>query len=89
MSTLINRNVTLNGRRTSLRLEPDMWEALQEVCEREDCDFSQLFSMIEEKRRDSSLTAAIRAFLLIYFRNAATERGHSQAGHGSLMDEAM
>jgi predicted DNA-binding ribbon-helix-helix protein len=27
-STLISRNITVNGKRTSMRLEPAMWEAL-------------------------------------------------------------
>jgi predicted DNA-binding ribbon-helix-helix protein len=71
MSTLINRNITLKGRRTSLRLEPDMWEALFEICVRENCPIGELCTQIDEAKEDSSLTAAIRVYILIYFRNAA------------------
>jgi predicted DNA-binding ribbon-helix-helix protein len=35
VSTLVNRNVTVAGHRTSMRLEPSMWEALEEICRRE------------------------------------------------------
>ena len=35
MSTLISRNVRMDGRRTSVRFEPDMWEALRDICSRE------------------------------------------------------
>jgi len=34
-STLVSRNVVISGRRTSVRLEPEMWDALREICQRE------------------------------------------------------
>ncbi len=83
-STLVNRNVFVGHRRTSLRLEPAMWDALEEICRREDVSLHELCSMINERRRASSLTAAIRVFLLNYFRAAATEEGHARLGHGAL-----
>lgn len=83
-STLVSRNVTVGGRRTSLRLEPDMWDALKEIAERELMHVSDLCSLIDARRGpETSLTAAVRVFLLAYFRQAATERGHAAAGHGS------
>ncbi len=79
-SSSVSRNVTVSGRRTSLRLEPSMWEALGEVCRREGVSASELCSEIDRKRRrGSSLTAAVRVFLLVYFRQAATEQGHRAA----------
>ena len=81
-STLVNRNVTIGGRRTSLRLEPPMWEALQEIALREGISAHELCSEVEADRQESTLTAAIRVHILNYFRAAATEQGHSLAGHG-------
>jgi len=83
-STLVNRNVFVGSRRTSLRLEPAMWDALTEICRREDLTMHQLCALIDERRRASSLTAAIRVFIVNYFRSAATEEGHASIGHGSL-----
>jgi predicted DNA-binding ribbon-helix-helix protein len=83
-STLVNRNVTIDGRRTSLRLEPAMWDALEEICRREDMSQHELCAMIDQRRRASSLTAAIRVFIINYFRAAATEEGHAGIGHGAL-----
>ncbi|HEU0118665.1 MAG TPA: ribbon-helix-helix domain-containing protein, partial [Alphaproteobacteria bacterium] len=34
-STLVSRNVTIAGHRTSVRLEPEMWSGLSEICRRE------------------------------------------------------
>jgi predicted DNA-binding ribbon-helix-helix protein len=81
---MVARNVTVAGRRTSVRLEPEMWEALQEMTTRESITLHQLCTEIARQRGLSSLTAAIRAYALAYFRAAATERGHRAAGHGSL-----
>ena len=83
-STLVNRNVTVAGRRTSLRLEPAMWDALEEVARREGTTVHRLCTLVEARRRESSLTAAIRVFILGYYRAAATEDGHGNAGHGRV-----
>ena len=87
-STLINRNVTVKGRRTSVRLEQPMWDALEEICRRERKVLNQLVSEIDHNRLESSLTAAIRVTIMLYFRTAATERGHVRAGHGALHKQA-
>lgn len=76
------RNVTVAGRRTSLRMEPEMWDALQEVSQREKVSLHDLCTSVSKKRGLHSMTAAIRVFLLNYFRAAATEAGHRKAGHG-------
>lgn len=84
-STLISRNITVLGRRTSVRLEPEMWSALREIARREDCKIHDICSLIHlRKNQDTSLTAAIRVFLMLYYRAAATEEGHQRAGHGDF-----
>lgn len=81
-STLVNRNVTIHGRRTSLRLEPAMWDALHEIAQRESTSVHELCTKVELDRQESTLTAAIRVYILGYYRAAATAQGHSLAGHG-------
>lgn len=81
---LISRNVRVSGHRTSIRLDPEMWDSIEEIARREDCSVNWICSMIDRWREDSSLTAAIRDFILRYFRMAATERGHLEAGHGAV-----
>ena len=82
MSALRNRNVTLSDRRTSLRLELPMWDGLEEICRREGCTLHEICTAVENQRGPLSLTAAVRVFILTYFRAAATEAGHKAAGHG-------
>ncbi len=75
-STLVNRNVTVAGHRTSVRLEPTMWDALLQICRLENKPMNLLVTQIEQNRIESSLTAAIRVYLMSYFRSAARFDGH-------------
>ena len=84
-STLVSKNVTIMGRRTSVRLEPEMWRALKDISRREKCTVHDLCSMVYMcKKPLSSLTASIRVFLMLYYKAAATEEGHQKARHGNL-----
>ena len=87
-STLVFRNVTVGDKRTSLRLEQTIWDALAEICRREDVTLGQLCGRLNERRREATLTAALRVFVLCYFKVAATEEGHASAGHGTLDEKA-
>lgn len=84
-STLVSRNITVMGRRTSVRLEPEMWMALREISKREQCSIHDICTLIGvRKNENTSLTAAIRVFLMLYFRAATTEEGHRKAAHGNF-----
>ena len=85
---LVSRNVTVNGRRTSLRLEPETWEALAEIARREGRSVSDVVAGVDRGRGRAGLTSSVRVFVLSYFRHAATERGHTLAGHGGLFTPA-
>ena len=73
-STLVSKNVTIAGRRTSVRLEPFMWQCLDDICTRENLTPHQFCTEVDRHRRASSLTAAIRVAILAYYRNAALKR---------------
>ncbi len=79
MSTLISRNITLADRRTSIRLEPEMWDALTEICAREGRSLHDICTQIDRERTQSGLTAGVRVFILNYFRRAAAVEGHVRA----------
>jgi predicted DNA-binding ribbon-helix-helix protein len=66
----------------TVRLEDEMWEALKEVAEREGCRLNFLASRIyRRKKSDDNFSSALRVFLMLYYRAAATEAGHAKAGH--------
>src|ERR1700734_206773 len=84
VSRLVNRNVVAERGRTSMRLEPELWEALLEICGREGRDMSSLVRQVEQNGHAGGRTSAVRVFVMSYFRDAATETGHIAAGHGTL-----
>jgi predicted DNA-binding ribbon-helix-helix protein len=82
-SRLINRNVVAGRGRTSMRLEPELWDALAEICRREGQDMNRLVRQIEATGHSGGRTSAVRVFVLQYFRAAANEAGHEAARHGA------
>lgn len=90
---LSTRNINVNGRRTSLRLEEGYWESLDRACLRERLTASQFCTRIVEAagsarvsgRDRGNLTALVRMYLARYYAEAATEIGHAQAGHGAAL----
>ncbi|MER2520285.1 MAG: ribbon-helix-helix domain-containing protein [Bdellovibrionales bacterium] len=91
-STLISRNITVSGHRTSVRLEPQKWQAIRDICRRERATIHDVCTYIStHKDKAASLTAAIRVYIMEYFRIATTEEGHALARHGQglLIDSGV
>jgi predicted DNA-binding ribbon-helix-helix protein len=65
------RNVVVGGHRTSVRLEPLMWEALREIARDRQMPLNALVTEIDRQRSSSSLTAAIRVYIVAFYRAAA------------------
>jgi predicted DNA-binding ribbon-helix-helix protein len=70
-SSLVIRNVVVGGHRTSVRLEPVMWEALRDIADRLKMSVHDLVTGIDRDRTASSLTAAIRVYIVDFYRAAA------------------
>lgn len=80
------RNITVNGRRTSMRLEPMLWDALSEIAEKENTTIKGICSQLDDrmKKRNEKLTGGVtptgftsivRVFIADYFRKAAMAKG--------------
>ncbi len=82
-SRLVNRNITADRGRTSMRLEPELWDALHEVCAREQITLGELVRRIESRGHPGGRTSAVRVHIVEYFRAAATDSGHHAAEHGA------
>ena len=71
-------NIVVNGHRTSIRLEPEMWNALTEIAAAEGLRINEMVSRIANRSRIGSLTSAVRVFIMAYYRSKA--HGHSLSG---------
>jgi predicted DNA-binding ribbon-helix-helix protein len=83
-SSLVIRNIVVGGHRTSVRLEPVMWDALLEIARRQQTNVNQLVTQIDRQRYSSSLTAAIRVYIVDFYRSAA-----AHAGQGGELQRAV
>jgi predicted DNA-binding ribbon-helix-helix protein len=85
-SALVIRNVSVHGHRTSIRLEPQIWDSMTEICRSEFCTPHDVCSYVAERKpAHGSLTSSLRVFILDYFRKSSTQDGHRSAGHGQGM----
>ena len=85
-SRLVIRNVRSAHGRTSMRLELELWDALEEICRREHTTLAGLFGRLAAPA--GGRTSTVRVGILLYYRAAATEAGHLAAGHGGRQGRA-
>jgi predicted DNA-binding ribbon-helix-helix protein len=72
LGALQSKNIRIHNRRTSVRLEPEMWNALNEIAKIEHCTIHDLCGAVNDlKEPHASFTAALRVFLMEYYRAAA------------------
>ena len=71
-SSLPIRNVVVAGHRTSVRLEGVMWDSLRDIAQRLGIGVNQLVTEIDGRRDGLGLTAAIRVYIVDFYRSALT-----------------
>lgn len=67
------RNVIIDGKRTSMRLEAAFWDGLVEIARREEVTVGALCTRLAgelETLSAGSLSSAVRVYVLSYFRTA-------------------
>jgi predicted DNA-binding ribbon-helix-helix protein len=76
--TLVKRSLTLHGHRTSLALEPEFWEVIEEMAERAELSLPALVARIDDARslepgdEPPSLSSALRVAALVHCRADST-----------------
>ena len=62
-----------------------MWESLKDIAEREKSTIHEICTLVyKNSDKKTGFTSSLRVFILLYFKAASTEKGHSKAGHGSI-----
>jgi len=73
-SLLWSRNVKIGGHRTSIRLEPYAWDALDHICKTEQVSLHEILTLVNNhKPTEASVSSATRIFILGYYREALRE----------------
>jgi len=68
-STIVKRSVQIDGHNTSISLEDDFWNSLQEIAHQRHKTVSELVARIDADRNFANLSSAIRLFVLGYYRD--------------------
>ena len=69
MSWLIKRSFTLAGHRTSIALEAEFWQVLEQLATARGCSLASLISEIDaERSADRPLASSLRVHALKAFR---------------------
>jgi predicted DNA-binding ribbon-helix-helix protein len=76
---LVKKSFDLFGHSTSVTLEPEFWEALRIISEREQKSTRQLVLDVDGRRLKTNsphnLSGSLRVFILQYFTNQGVEGG--------------
>ena len=69
---VVSRRRKVHGSLAAIELEPQFWDAFDEICRREQTDDEALLSGIAERNRSlkSDLAEAVRLFVVGYFKQA-------------------
>ncbi len=62
-----------------------MWDALQDVARRQHLTVHDLVTRIDRGRTSSGLTAAIRVYIVNFYRSVAFHAGQAQASRPSRL----
>jgi len=71
---LETHNVMIDDRRTSIRLEPELWKCLKDIADEQFLTLQEVCTAIHLGHCASSYTAAVRLFILLYYWEQAVGR---------------
>lgn len=76
-------NISVHGHRTSVRLEPIFMQSLLDIAKAEGLRVEQLYGIIDMRRGDHALSAALRLFAVAYWTEASgLLSGRRRGGRG-------
>jgi predicted DNA-binding ribbon-helix-helix protein len=70
-TAVIKRSIFINGRKTSVSLENEFWDALREIAAQAKIALSTLVEQIDAERNNINLSSAIRVFVFNHYRSSS------------------
>lgn len=72
-SSVIKRSIVIGGHKTSVSLEDPFWNDLRKIAHAQSVTLSELVAMIDDTRKQSNLSSAIRLFVLHHYEDKRTD----------------
>jgi predicted DNA-binding ribbon-helix-helix protein len=85
-SSIVKRSVIIGGHKTSVSLEEPFWTDLKQIAHAQHVTLSVLVTQIDDTRKQSNLSSAIRLFVLHHFQ--AQWPGHGLAANATSFSAA-
>ncbi len=73
MSGPKKRSIKIAGHRTSTSLEPDFWQALQEMAAAENRSMAEIIEDVDRMRGETNLSSALRCHILAHYKPRSPE----------------
>jgi predicted DNA-binding ribbon-helix-helix protein len=83
-SAITKRSVVIGGHKTSVSLEEPFWSAVREIAGAQEVSVSSLLREIDQSRRNSNLSSAIRVFVLESLRAPPAAMRNGTNGHDGM-----
>lgn len=61
---LEKHSITISGHQTSISLEPEFWQELKAICQKENISIGKIITDIDKISVDANLSSKIRVFIL-------------------------
>ena len=68
-SSVIKRSIVIAGHKTSVSLEDEFWNSLNEIAHERNVTLGELIRTIDANRNHANLSSAIRLFVLGVYRD--------------------
>lgn len=66
--SVVPRSIRVGPRRTSLRLEPIMWDALADIAKERRSTIDDVITEISRSYEETNLPAAVRVYIVKFYR---------------------
>ena len=73
-SLIVKRSIFPAGRKTSVSLEDEFWNAMKKIASERYMTLSELVGDIDAQRQHGNLSSTLRVFVLEYYRGKAAEK---------------
>lgn len=85
MSTnILKHSVRVQGRKTSITLEPAFWDVIREAAKTRHMTVAALISQVDRERKSGNLSSALRLFALSLYKpdvSTAASNVHADLSH--------
>ena len=84
-SLVVKRSIHLRGRKTSVSLEDEFWNALKKIASDRHVTLSEVVGDIAAQRQHGNFSSALRLFVLEYYRSKAAEQLSNENGWRAIV----